>query len=487
MRAANGWVSLDRASVNRHPRHPLIALVPGFLLLVVSAPSRHADPGAVARVNVDFAAKRSVKSMAGMLNGIGCCPVVSDAWFASIEPRIVRGSLPEALLSEGPAVGKLALMRHLKSRYVLVVSSLWGYPLYGWHHHGNQGAGQPPWVNWAMWENFVVEQVARVRRAGASGMFIYDVWNEPDGEIWWTGTRTQLYDTYRRAERKIHALDPSAAIAGPSLSGWDPVAIENFLNACLSTGTQVNVLTWHELLMEPPAGTTADYRDFSEVTNHLKYARSRWLKSSRYAPLKIREIHINEHVGADDFLRPGEAVAFLAALEAGGADAAARSCWDPPAVSSDDCWNGSLGGLLDQQTCGPVPRSLYWVYDTYPDGVATRVTGVASSPSLAILASASDRESGFPQILLGHNRMVNGAGKAPFHVSLTLENLQALKPFATASTITIEVLGLPDSQTQPLPSPPLLLRTTAPVRDGTATIALPSIALHSAQIVRIRK
>ena len=83
-------------------------------------------------------------------------------------------------------------------------------------------------------------------------------------------------------------------------------------------------------------------------------------------------------------------------MEAGGAAAAGRSCW-PALDGSDNCRNGTLEGLL---TPGGRPRSAWWAYRAYADGVDGRVPGSSSDPAVAVLASGRAGSGGEAQVVL---------------------------------------------------------------------------------------
>jgi len=72
-----------------------------------------------------------------------------------------------------------------------------------------------------------------------------------------------------------------------------------------------------------------------------------------------------------DQYRPGEAVAYLSALERGGADAAPKSCWFRIRAHKSNCFNGNLNGLLGPDGEGNL--APWWVYRAYAAAVKHRV------------------------------------------------------------------------------------------------------------------
>ena len=82
------------------------------------------------------------------------------------------------------------------------------------------GAGGP--VSFAppphdLWSNYVAQVVGRYK----DRVRAWEVWNEPNVPVFWTGTKEEYaallavtYDTIKR-------VDPSATVLGPTISGID--------------------------------------------------------------------------------------------------------------------------------------------------------------------------------------------------------------------------------------------------------------------------
>jgi hypothetical protein len=131
-------------------------------------------------------------------------------------------------------------------------------------------------------------------------------------------------------------LGPGAMVGGPSVYGWRSDWIEGLLEYCRTKGCQVNLLSWHEL----------SNGSIPAIEDRLEWARKNLLESSRYRAVRIRELHVNEATTAADQYRPGSVLGVMHYLEAGRADAAARTCWDDLGGKSN-CYNDNLAGLLE--------------------------------------------------------------------------------------------------------------------------------------------
>jgi len=218
---------------------------------------------------VDFAQSRTRNSMAGFLNGLGGNPQPTDDMVRNLAPKLVRGTWAQLLLSDGPAAGRLDLITELDATYTHMISNMWGYPAFNWQCPWCPGLGHPL-EHQAQWQDLVGNQVQAASDLGVIDQVIFDVWNEPSGNWFGFATEAELHEVYRLAAVRIHAMEPTARIAGPSVSGFQPTYIQNFLDACLANGVEVNVLTWHELLHDVANPNPDDPpSEIREIADHL--------------------------------------------------------------------------------------------------------------------------------------------------------------------------------------------------------------------------
>ena len=123
-------------------------------------------------------------------------------------------------------------------------------------------------------------------------------------------------------------------VGGPSTRAAIPEWVGGLLRYCRAHHCRVSFISYHANLLptEPIAGISVRLRELRKLVD-------------RYRDLGLRRIVVNESVGPVDQYSPGSIIGYLAQLEAGGADAAARSCW-PGLHGEDNCTNGTLEGLL---------------------------------------------------------------------------------------------------------------------------------------------
>ena len=370
----------------------------------------------------------------------------SDELVRPLAPRLWRSDLARAPLDRVLALG---------ARYQLVLSDLWGYPSGNWNGRG------PPWADLAAWERFV----RRVAREHEGKAISWDIWNEPNGPTFWSGGRERFFRTYAVANRALREeLGEEVEIAGPSVSRYSPEWIDAFLGHCLAARCRIAALAWHENLRpeDPLEGIAA----------HLSDARSRALADPRYAELGMKQIHVNEYTGAVDRYLPGEAVAYLSQLEAGGADLAALSCW-----TAEDCAPSGLGGLVSPAE--GAPRAVWWAHRWYAQGAGARVRSESSNPAVAVLASAP--AEGEVQVLLGHVAPRPAVeAPQPLTIDMTLSGL----PVSGIARATID--RLPASGAVPV-NPDRIDEREVTIEEGGLRLEVPALGVHQAALVTLSR
>ncbi len=343
----------------------------------------------------------------------------------------------------------------------LLLAQSWGFPVSHWNTvHG------PPWLNWTAYETHLTNLVRLLRSNGISGTF--EVWNEPDIPDFWNGTDAQFHETYRRAHAIIRAeVGASADVGGPSFGRYDRARIQAFLEFCLASGCEVNVLIFHTL-DDTPEGLVAAVADARE-------ARTAFLENPRYAPLRMRRIVINEIVGPTYTRQPAGTLAHYAAFEHGGAAAAARGCW-PTTANVSECFDGSLDGLLTTGTL--LPRSVWWAHKFYADGVATRVASTVSSPNVIALASR-EAETPLPQVLIGHVDFGRTINKQAGSLSsqLVMTGIASIPRLAGARRVTLRVESVPDTGEAALAAPVLVSTQLVDVVGDRVQVSLPPMGV----------
>ncbi|MGO8733766.1 MAG: GH39 family glycosyl hydrolase [Terriglobia bacterium] len=78
----------------------------------------------------------------------------------------------------------------------------------------------------------------------------WEIWNEPDGSQFWTGTPQEYYKLYETTARVIKNYDPSLKVGGPTLA-YSVEFLEGFLKYCQEHRVPVDFVSWHRYSAEP--------------------------------------------------------------------------------------------------------------------------------------------------------------------------------------------------------------------------------------------
>jgi hypothetical protein len=237
------------------------------------------------------------------------------------------------------------------------------------------------------------------------------------------------------------------------------------LEYCRQADCEVNALSWHEL-----AGGGA----LRAIPDHLLRARRALVRNPAFVAIALRELHVNESVGRDDALYPGEQLAYLAGLERGRADAAARACWPDPS-GADNCLRHTLDGLLDWRSSRP--RGDWWTTAWYARGVPSRVAASAS-PDVVALAAARSPTARHAEILLGEY----GVQTQAVTVRVDLRGLRALRFLRGSRRAALAAFRIVSAGEAPVSPEPLPVRALAIVRGS----AVATIGLRPHEVVLLR-
>lgn len=358
------------------------------------------------------------------------------------------------------------LVRH-GTRVEFLLSQTWGHPI-------SDPPPPAPYENWANWES----HVRRVAVENRGRNLMYDIWNEPDARDFWWGTREQFFETYLRAYRVLRqVLGPDVMIGGPSLAfSYNKDFITAFLNYCKANSCEVNFLSWHEL---------NDRTTLPAVADHLVDARSSFLQNPEYASLRIREIHVNEVVGQIAKHLPGASLGYLYYLEKGRADGASKACWQD-SKGTWECYNNTLDGLLTPQTFQP--RSVWWAYKFYADGVSTRVTSTTTDGRVVALASSRSATSQTAQVLVAFfDRNYGVRNPAPVAVRLILNNLDRLDFLSGSEQVHLKLEKMPDTGESPLLQLVLVDERNVTVQNGSAQTVIDNVAVGEAYRITLSR
>jgi len=391
-----------------------------------------------ADISVDFAiGKSEVHSVSGFVHGMDAILPMDDL-IAPLRPRLWRaGTLADEIYHRATGFG---------ARSTIVCSDLWGYD-----------EANAPYRDYSLYE----ERMRQIALQSGTRPVILEIWNEPNGSEFWHGTPEQFLETFRRAHDAIRSVRPDAVIAGPSMSFYDHEAIETFLDYALQNNIRVDVLTWHDFR----AGLGVPLIEAS-----LLEARQEFVDNPRYQPLGLREIHVNETINESIQFKPASVLAVFDSLERGGADAAARGCWNE-SNGQNNCWTRTLEGLLTPDT--RQPRAIWWAYKAYGEGAGRRVESSSSNRRTFVLASGAGEEAPATepaQVIVGAYTVLGDL--SPVTTVVTMKNLSNVPYLRGRNSVRVSVTPIVDTDEAAVVSLPPPSESVVPISNDSARIEL---------------
>ena len=94
----------------------------------------------------------------------------------------------------------------------------------------------------ALVEALVRHLALRYGRDEVAG-WAFEVWNEANLQLFWTGTEADYFDLYDASARAVKAVDPAFRVGGPSTAavGW----VDDLLEHCRATDVPIDFVTTH--------------------------------------------------------------------------------------------------------------------------------------------------------------------------------------------------------------------------------------------------
>jgi hypothetical protein len=356
------------------------------------------------------------------------------------------------------------------------------------------GGGQPPtpWSDWSSYESWVKTTVSELVASGKQINY-WEVYNEPGGNDGYydtagydSETPALLLQQFLVTYQGIKAVDPSAAIIGPSLAYWSDYPgqysgddhsfdMVTFLNFAVANDLKLAAISWHEELDN--YGPNPEENSLYPATLEDHVAQARALLAARPS-LGSPLIFINEYGMPEVQKVPGWDVAYLAALTDAGVNSADRSCWD------GDCSAPDLDGLLATNGTSPLPG--YFVRQVYAAMAGNMVATTSSSDTVTALASYNSNTGTLTGLVGRGVGCSQNVGDCPsswtYYSTASAESVMVTitVPWSsgTASVTEADISGalpqLPGSA--PAPSSSTDLITPNGSGGGTVSVLIPSFA-----------
>lgn len=104
----------------------------------------------------------------------------------------------------------------------------------------------------------------------------WEIWNEPDVPIFWSGTAAEYYQLYGVTAKALKKLDPDINVGGPAM-GYDVTKVEflnGFLKYCRDHDVPLDFASWH-IYSKDPLEVKAKSSIIREALDHYGFSATK--------------------------------------------------------------------------------------------------------------------------------------------------------------------------------------------------------------------
>ena len=292
--------------------------------------------------------------------------------------------------------------------------------------------------NWTDYDAFLTRLINDVRATGVPVQ--WDIWNEPNLNIFWNRTQAQYFEMWRRGYQRIRAAFPDQLIVGPSMAGvpsnggwWT-----QYLDYVKANNVVPDIFSWHSLPGDPVSNVA--------TANSTLSARS---------IAHPRPYQINEY-GASNEQNPGDGSWYIARLERAGADGL-RANW-----ASGGNLHNDLGNLLTHSSGQYQPKGEWWVYNFYGSQTG-QIASVTPSSNYDAFAT---KDTGVVKVLVG-------GGTTTGNVAVNLQRLDATEGIVADNRVRVVVRRIPHNGGGAVQGPVIVQDSMMTLSNNAVTVNVP--------------
>lgn len=258
------------------------------------------------------------------------------------------------------------------------------------------------WVSWDDWYKKVDGIVDARLKSGATNIYGYELWNEPDG-TWDTGAAGSFNEGWKKTYLRVKQKDTQTKIIGPSITNYNESWLRNFLTYARDNNVLPDIISWHEL--GAPEGEYLDGPAPQYISNHMKAYRALETELG----IKHLPISINEYGVVSEQAVPGNMLRYIAQFERSDVDTANIAFWFRP---------GRLSNLVTDKGAA---NGAWWLYKWYGDMSGQMAMTTSANPTaldLDGIASVNNAKQQADVIIGGgngnRNIVVKGFASLPY-------------------------------------------------------------------------
>jgi len=292
--------------------------------------------------------------------------------------------------------------------------------------------------DWTQFTTFMSQLIAEVQAAGMTGSdVLWELWNEPDVSIFWSGTQAQWLATWQHAYQQVRAAIPGAVIEGPSLAtGPGGSWMNAFLDYAKANDVVPDYITWHE-----EGGGADPVADLATINSGLT---TRGITG-------VKGFDVNEY-GTTSEQNPGHSAWYLARFDRAGLQGLRGNWADGTAFFSN---------MADLVAANWQPNSQYWIYKRYADQTGLRTSVTAGTQVDAV--AYQDGCAGKSIIVVGNKGGVTGA------VNVVIKNIPSWLQTGGSTEVLLEKMPTGDAA---LSAPVVVTNAAAAVTCNEMTVTI---------------
>jgi hypothetical protein len=412
-----------------------------ILLLVLSSVSQAQTAD---NVTVDFSSDQGAVTYraSGFLHGFNSTTPVS-ADITPLKPQMLRSDFTDFGSDPNTYARSVSLG---VTKNIFILGDDWIGNKGGFNPSGGRIVTSGQLSNWA---SMVALDVNTAISNGQT--FQWDIWNEPDISVFWTGTEAQYQAAWQTAVNTIRGINSGQIIVGPSTccSPWGSFATD--LMAFAKTNNVLpNIVAIHE--------NTSPSQLESDVSAVKSYLAAN--------DPGITQVDTTEIIDQGDTYNAGTVLQFLAAAEHAGVGAAARSCWN------SDCFDNSLDGLTNNGLI-----AAWYAYQAYAN-ITGRLVNVTPTSNVDGIAGQDST--------LQQAYSVFGRNSSPGTINITFSNISGGANYLTATgSIHVNAFQLQNDSGSGSSGPVQIINTDYTVSADQIVVVVPSLGSNDVAILQL--
>jgi hypothetical protein len=309
-----------------------------------------------------------------------------------------------------------------------------------------------------------------VNTAKASGQHLqWDIWNEPDITVFWTGSESDYQAMWQNAVNTIRGIDGSQVIVGPSTccngsgSAWGSWATD-LMSFAKANNVLPNIIAIHATQTGSSYTAANMNSDVSAIKSYL----------AANDP-SITQIDVTETVSQNDVYLPGVNVQFLAVAERQKLNGVAHSCWNNGSDCAQNGYPPDLDGLL--ATDGSTTHAVWYAYQAYANITGTIVNVTPSQTVDGVAGQDSNLQQAYS--VFGRN------GGSTANVTYNFTNVSSASYLNSGGTVHAVAYLLANDNGNGSSGPVQVVDTNVSVASNAVSVTVPNMGSNDVAIVQL--